>query len=287
METFRGTEVDASAHVGWHCKGAARSDLARVSRRKFLFLVFLAFALAEARGDWTVRERERDAGTNEAVTRFAIKLEETASRETVQLQLAVFDSAKATLRVFDQPDEPRGSLAAAMRAGDFLAGVNGGYFDPEHAAVGLLISDGRVVQAKQKARLLSGVVSVVSGRLQIQRAAAYAPKGKPSAARQCGPFLVERGRVVAGLNDTRGARRTFVLVGEKGRAAIGYASSVTLAELGALLATPALAPELNVQSALNLDGGSSSGFWFAGAEGAFSIREQKTVRDFIGIVAKP
>lgn len=247
----------------------------------------LLFAVAETKGDWTVTNRERHAGKSDAVTRHALQLEERETGETAQLQLAVFDSTRTTLRVLDQPSEPRISLAEMMRNSGCLAGVNGGYFDPEYAAVGLLISDGRVVQAKQKARLLSGVVSVLQGRLQIQRAAAFSPKGKPSAARQCGPFLVEGGRAVAGLNNSRGARRTFILVGEKGRAAIGYASSVTLAELGTLLATPGLTPDLKVQNALNLDGGSSSGFWFAGADGAFSIREQKTVRDYLGIVAKP
>jgi NAD(P)-dependent dehydrogenase (short-subunit alcohol dehydrogenase family) len=76
-------------------------------------------------------------------------------------------------------------------------------------------------------------------------------------------------------------------VGEKGRAAIGYASRVTLAELGALLATPGLSSGLKLQSALNFDGGSSSGFWFAGEDGVFSLREQKPVRDCIVIGAGP
>ncbi|MEP6821375.1 MAG: phosphodiester glycosidase family protein [Chthoniobacterales bacterium] len=218
---------------------------------------------------------------------MAVSAEDGKTGDTAQLQCAVFETKNATMRVLDQPSEPRISLAEMMRRESCLAGVNGGYFDPEHAAVGLLISDGQTVQAKQKAKLLSGVVSVVNGRLQIERSGAFSPKKKPADARQCGPFLVERGRAVAGLNNARAARRTFILVADKGRAAIGYASDVTLAQLGDLLATPGLAPDLKVQSALNLDGGSSSGFWFAGDDEAFAIREYKTVRDFIGIVARP
>jgi hypothetical protein len=35
---------------------------------------------------------------------------------------------------------------------------------------------------------------------------------------------------------------------------------------------------------MNLDGGSSSAFWFARKNGgAFSISEQKSVRDFVGL----
>jgi uncharacterized protein YigE (DUF2233 family) len=123
---------------------------------------------------------------------------------------------------------------------------------------------------------------VVNGRIQIQRSGTFSLKSKPSAARQCGPFLVERGRAVVGLNDTRSARRTFVATLAGDRAALGYCSPVTLAQLGRLLGVP----QIKMQSALNLDGGSSSGFWFAAENGVFSIREQKTVRDYLGIAAK-
>jgi hypothetical protein len=37
---------------------------------------------------------------------------------------------------------------------------------------------------------------------------------------------------------------------------------------------------------LNLDGGSSSAFWFAGEHGVLSISELKTVRDFVAVVPK-
>lgn len=256
-----------------------------MSRRFLIAVVFLA--AASAKGDWKVANSERHPAKSGLATRIAVSAEDSATSDTARLQLAVFDSSKVTMRVIDQPSEPRSSLAATMRECNCIAGVNGGYFDPEYAPVGLLISDGRVVLGKQKARLLSGVVSVVGGRLRIQRGGDFSPKGKPTAARQCGPFLVERGKSITGLNDTRTARRTFVLVADGGRAALGSASGVTLAQLGALLATPGLVSDLKVQSALNLDGGSSSAFWFAGEDGVFSIREQKTVRDFIGIVAKP
>jgi hypothetical protein len=59
-----------------------------------------------------------------------------------------------------------------------------------------------------------------------------------------------------------------------------------LAQLGKILATPEIAPDLKTQRALNLDGGSSSAFWFAGERGPFSISEQKTVRNFVAAVPK-
>jgi hypothetical protein len=102
---------------------------------------------------------------------------------------------------------------------------------------------------------------------------------------QCGPFLVDGGKAVPGLNDTRSARRTFILIGGD-RAALGFCSSVTLAELGDILATPGIVADLKVQRALNLDGGSSSAFWFTGENGPFSIRELKRVRNFVVVVPK-
>jgi exopolysaccharide biosynthesis protein len=167
-----------------------------------------------------------------------------------------------------------------------VAGVNGGYFDPDYAAVGLLVSSGRTVAPLRKAKLLSGVVSASSGRVLIQRTGEFSTKAKQTEARQCGPFLLERARPITGLNDTRPARRTFVANSGSDRAAIGYCSHVTLAQLGALLATPGVAGDFKPQRALNLDGGSSSGFWFAGDNGPFSIREQKRVRDYVGIVPR-
>jgi len=44
--------------------------------------------------------------------------------------------------------------------------------------------------------------------------------------------------------------------------------------------------DLKIQRTLNLDGGSSSAFWFADEGKPFSISEQKTVRDFVAIVPK-
>ncbi len=103
---------------------------------------------------------------------------------------------------------------------------------------------------------------------------------------QCGPLLVEHAVPVAGLNDTRKARRTFAGVDGKGRAALGVCSAVSLAQLGQILALTNVAGKIRITRALNLDGGSSSAFWFAGKEGVFSIREQKTVRDFVAIVPR-
>ena len=214
-----------------------------------------------------------------------IVLTQRETDEQATLDLALFSTKSATLRVIDNPTG-EDNLAAVMRRETCLAGVNGGYFDLDDTPVGLLISDGKVIAPLRKARLLSGVMTVSDGRVQLLRVAEYSAKRTAIAALQCGPFLVDRGRPVSGLNNTRLARRTFIVTSGFDRAAIGLCSDATLAELGKILATPGIAPGLKVERALNLDGGSSSAFWFAGERGVFSASEQKTVRDFVAVVPR-
>ena len=100
---------------------------------------------------------------------------------------------------------------------------------------------------------------------------------------QCGPFLLDGGKPVAYLDDTRAARRTFALTTTDRQAAIGYCNAVTLARLARVLAALS---QLNVARALNLDGGSSSAFWCRAAEKTVSVPEIKMVRDFVAIVPR-
>jgi uncharacterized protein YigE (DUF2233 family) len=254
--------------------------VARLSAYFFLAL----FLVGSARADWTVASSQTERGAA-GVEHRRIVVNESDSNEHATLDLALFSTKSATLRVVDNPSG-EDNLAAVMRRENCLAGVNGGYFDPENKPVGLLISDGKVIAPLRKARLLSGVMIVSNGRMQLLRVAEYSSKRKATTALQCGPFLVDRGQPVPGLNDTRSARRTFIVTGGSDRAAIGFCSGVTLAQLGNILATTAVAPDLKAQRALNLDGGSSSAFWFAGEREPFSISEQKTVRNFVAVASK-
>ena len=167
-----------------------------------------------------------------------------------------------------------------------LAGVNGGYFDPQDAPVGLLVSGGKRIAPMSSARLLSGVLFSKAGRVEIVRAKRFEKSPRIDSALQCGPLLVDGAKPVAGLNDTRSARRTFAAVDGKGGAALGYCSSVTLAQLATILALPNVAGAQPIARALNLDGGSSSAFWVGGKDDAFSISEFKTVRDFVAVVPR-
>lgn len=253
-----------------------------MAKLRFLLVLFLA---GPAYADWGVITSQAEGRGAAGIEHRRVVLAESETGDRANVDLALFSTKSATVRVIDNPTG-EDNLAAVMRREQCLAGVNGGYFDPEDKPVGLVISGGKLIAPLRKARLLSGVMVVSAGRVQLFRTAEYSPKGKATEALQCGPFLLDRGQPVSGLNDTRSARRTFVLTGGPDRAALGFCSGVTLAHLAKILATPGLAPELKVQRALNLDGGSSSAFWFAGERGPFSISEQKTVRNFVAVVPK-
>ena len=246
-----------------------------------LTVAFLLLFVGVSRGDWKVSSTQTETSSVGGVDHRHIVLTETGASDEATLDLAFFSTKSATLRVIDDP-KGESDLAATARRSRAIAGVNGGYFDPQNAPVGLLISDGKLIAPLRKARLLSGVLVVTKTRVEVLRAAEYSSRKNAIAAVQCGPFLVEGGKSVAGLNDTRPARRTFVFTSGADRGAIGFCSTVTLAQLADILATP----ELKVQRALNLDGGSSSAFWFNGERGVVSIAEQKTVRDFVIVTPK-
>ena len=250
-----------------------------------LAVILLVWLCGVARAEWTVVSSDQQGTGRAGVVHMKTAVTETETGARATLHFAVFSPKTATLRVIDEP-EAGSVLADVMQRESAIAGVNGGYFESDYAPLGLLISGGRTVAPLRKARLLSGVVSAAKGRLQIQRVTEFSTKSQPSDARQAGPFLVERGAPVAGLNATKAARRTFVAAGGAERAAVGYSSHVTLAQLGTILATAGVIPDIKIQRALNLDGGSSSGFWFAGEGAPFSIREQKTVRDYIAVVPR-
>lgn len=243
----------------------------------------IAFVLAlPARAEWTVNSLQRQPGPGEAIEYRHYSLGTAGSSREVELRLALFSQERATLRVIDQPGSER-KLAGIMAGKNYLAGVNGGYFDPGGAPVGLLISGGKMIAPFRKARLLSGVLAVREGKIDIFRASAFPRQRAWREALQCGPFLVERGKAVAGLDATRAARRTFVLLANDGRVALGNSGAVTLADLGGILST--LTP-LPVARALNLDGGSSSAFWCRTDDATISIAEFKTVRNFVAVVPR-
>jgi uncharacterized protein YigE (DUF2233 family) len=248
-------------------------------------LLFLIVAVT-ARGEWAITSTQAEASIVPGIEHRHVVLQESESGEGATVDLAIFPAKSSALRVVDNADG-EANLADAMPQNKCVAGVNGGYFDPNFAPIGLRVIDGKTVKPLVRARLLTGVLMSTSQGIRIARLSEYSKSAKPDAALECGPFLVDLGVAVRGLNDTRAARRTFAAVDRRDHAAFGICSSASLAGAGKILSSVALAPDFKIWRALNLDGGSSSAFWFKRKDGsAFAISEQKSVRDFVGVVPR-
>ena len=246
-----------------------------------LFLV-----VASGFGQWVEKSSSVENSTLPALVHRHVELE-NSSGDSAQLDLALVSAAKPdlSLRLIDNPGGSL-DLAEAMNRNECIAGVNGGYFDPDFLPMGLRIVGSKVVRPVRRARLLTGIVASGPGYIKILRTNEYSPRGKMNVALQCGPLLVDAGHPVKGLERTRLARRTFAVVGNR-TFGLGVSSDITLADAAAILVTIRLGENVKVTRAMNLDGGSSTAFWFKRANGTvISQSELKTVRDFLGIGAK-
>ena len=253
-----------------------------MAKRSAALLLFAVAATAHA--DWAIRSTDSEPGRDGIAHRHVV-LENARANESAVVDLVIFSAKSCTLRVIDNPNGE--TLSDTMPREKCAAGVNGGYFSPDFAPIGLLISDTRMIAPLRRARLITGVLSASARGVQIMRVREFSRPEKISGAVQCGPFLVDHYELVRGLDGSTAARRTFAATIRNDRALLGVCSEVSLAELAAILTTTRLADDLKIQRALNLDGGSSSAFWFARKNGsAFSIREQKAVRDFVAVVPR-
>jgi hypothetical protein len=245
----------------------------------FLCFSFLVF-VSSARGAWVEKNSHVEASRTAEIIHQHLALENTENGARATLELARFSPKSCSVRLIDNPDGR--SLAETVSAAGVLAGVNGGYFDENFTPLGWRVVDGKLIAPLRRARLLTGAIVSTGGSIQIIRNNETGKIRKPAMALQCGPFLVDRGQRVTGLDASRVARRTFAAMAGADQGALGLCSDISLADLSALLAGGI--GNLKIQRALNFDGGSSSAFWFKREDGSvFSIPEEKGVRDFVVI----
>lgn len=204
-----------------------------------------------------------------------------------RMDVHYFRAEDTELCIVDEGDEaPRyGSLENAMKREQCQAGVNGGYFgaDAKRTPIGLVRHAGKTISPLgSKGFTVVGVVYDTGATIRMERTARLrTPVQAMREGIQGGPFLVDQGRVVTGLEKQKKAARTFIATNGEGRWCIGVTSPLTLHELASWLAEPGSMGDFRVQSALNLDGGSSCAFWDKGAK--VSQPSFKAVRNYVGV----
>src|SRR2546423_10281408 len=112
-------------------------------------------------------------------------------------------------------------MASAIMSANCVTGVNGGYFDENFAPLGVRISEAKVLAPLVRGRLMSGVLMFSDAQARIVRTSEFSKRDHPAVAVQCGPFLVDHGHAVKGLNGTRRARRTFAATAAAGQVVLG------------------------------------------------------------------
>jgi len=242
-------------------------------------LLFTPICELRASTPWRLETSETLPTRSTAVTFQALTVQ---NDEPLEMHLVRFDRSRCTLRVLDLA---RGTTVAdALKASGALAGVNGGYFKPDHSPIGLVVSKGVKLHPMENAKILTGVLAVTPRGASLLRTSEFNAGADLREALQAGPFLVDHGRTVAGLDATRRAERTVLLADSQGVVALLTTGPVSLAELGRILATPALLPGLKIDRALNLDGGSSTALWVGADPTSTSRPEWKAVRNAVALV---
>ncbi len=171
-----------------------------------------------------------------------------------------FDLHKVHLTVAYQPSKPL-LLSQWMQQEQAIAVINGGYFDQQHNATGLVISNGQVFGTSYQG--FGGMLAVSNqGQVQLRYLSEqpFTANDDLQQATQSAPMLVLPGGKRATFNaDASSSRRSVVAMDKQGRL-LFIASpneAFTLDELADLL----VASDLSINVALNLDGGSSTGLY--------------------------
>lgn len=209
-------------------------------------------------------------------------------RATERLSIVRLKPSQMRLRVLYDPASPK-SVSAWGQALDALLVVNGSYFAPANESgletIGLLVSDGQRWGTPLQDH--AGMLAVTGdGGVSIRwlRERPYDPGEPLSQAMQSFPVLVKPGGIMgfpADADDGAPARRTVVAQDGEGNLLLIVAPRGTLSlhELAVFLAES----DLNIDVALNLDGGGSSGMWVAAANAQVDIDSLTTVPSVVAV----
>lgn len=173
------------------------------------------------------------------------------------LTLLRLDPALYDIRIAYHPGAPQTLDAWQMETGALLV-LNGGFFTPEFNATGLVIVDGVATGSSYEG--FGGMLAITETNVDIWGLTErpYTPADQLTYALQAFPLLVRAGGT-QGYPDEDGqtARRTIIAQDKNGRFLMIVApwGSFTLYQLSQYL----LASDLDLNIALNLDGGTSTG----------------------------
>ena len=181
-----------------------------------------------------------------------------------------FDLHKIKLSVGYQPGQPL-LMNEWMQQEHAIAMINGGYFDQQDNATALVVSNGKVFGESYVG--FGGMLSVdAQGRVLLRslHQQPYDPNTEQlEQATQSVPVLMSGGKRTQFSADASQTRRSVVAMDKQGRL-LFIASPGQVFSLDQL-ADQLVSSDLSIETALNLDGGSSTGLYVNGGSSHVAI----------------
>ena len=181
-----------------------------------------------------------------------------------------FDLHKIKLSVGYQPGQPL-LMNEWMQQEHAIAMINGGYFDQQDNATALVVSNGKVFGESYVG--FGGMLSVdAQGRVLLRslHQQPYDPNTEQlEQATQSAPILMSGGKRTQFSADASQTRRSVVAMDKQGRL-LFIASPGQVFSLDQL-ADQLVSSDLSIETALNLDGGSSTGLYVNGGSSHVAI----------------
>jgi uncharacterized protein YigE (DUF2233 family) len=186
---------------------------------------------------------------------------DTAGRIVETMHILRLDPAVFEFRVAYAPQNPASVREWADRSGAMIT-VNAGFFTSEYVATGLLVANG--VAYGNSYQSFGGMMAVGPAGIEVRslEMQPYDPSEPLTAAVQSFPLLIKPGAILGfPQEDGVPSRRTVIAQDRTGRILIIVCPNgiFTLHRL----ALDLLESDLDLDVALNLDGGTSTGLWVA------------------------
>jgi uncharacterized protein YigE (DUF2233 family) len=173
-----------------------------------------------------------------------------------------FDPHTVHFSVDYSPDKPQTMKTWMQQTGATVI-INGGYFNAQDQAEALVVSNGQA-QGVSYADCCGMFQVDAQGNASVRSLTdqPYDPSEQLQQATQSRPMLVQNGKRTQFQEDASSSRRTVVAMDTQGRILfiVCPSESLTMDELADLLANS----DLSIETALNLDGGSSTGLYING-----------------------
>lgn len=175
-----------------------------------------------------------------------------------------FNPRDIRLSVAYQPGQPL-MMSQWMQQESALAIINGGYFDANNLATALVISNGQAFGSSYSG--FGGMLSVdTRGRITLRSLhdQPYDPNEQLTQAVQSSPTLMLNGKRTQFNADASQSRRSVVAIDRSGNL-LFIASPDNIFSLDSL-ADLLVSSDLSIVTALNLDGGASTGLYVKGSQ---------------------